>query len=46
MHFILNNNFVVPFFQRADIAITDLTVTAERIRALDFTPSIMNLGES
>lgn len=30
---------------RADIAITDLTVTAERSRALHFTPSILNLGE-
>lgn len=34
------------YLQRADIAITDLTVTSERIKALDFTPSIMNLGES
>lgn len=28
---------------RADIAITDLTVTAERSKALHFTPSFMNL---
>lgn len=32
-------------FQYADIAITDLTVTSERIKALDFTPAIMNLGK-
>lgn len=32
-------------FQEADIAITDLTVTSERIKALDFTPAIMNLGK-
>lgn len=30
---------------RADIAITDLTVTADRSKVLDFTPSIMNFGE-
>lgn len=31
-------------FQRADLAITDLTVTSERISVLDFTPSFMTLG--
>ncbi|XP_031627054.1 glutamate receptor ionotropic, kainate 2-like [Contarinia nasturtii] len=28
----------------ADLAITDLTVTAARVHAIDFSPSIMNLG--
>lgn len=41
MNSITNKNYL----QKADIAITDLTVTSERIKALDFTPSIMNLGE-
>lgn len=30
--------------QEADLAITDLTINSERITALDFTPSFMNLG--
>lgn len=29
----------------ADIAITDLTVTLERIKAIDFSPSILELGK-
>lgn len=33
-------------YQEADLAITDLTVTSERIKALEFTPSIMNLGKN
>lgn len=31
-------------FQNADLAITDLTINSDRIQALDFTPSFMNLG--
>lgn len=31
-------------FQGADLAITDLTINSDRIEALDFTPSFMNLG--
>lgn len=30
--------------QRADLAITDLTINSDRITALDFTPSFLNLG--
>lgn len=32
-------------FQEADLAITDLSITSDRIQALDFTPSFMNLGK-
>lgn len=32
--------------EEADIAITDLTVTLERIKAIDFSPSILDLGEN
>lgn len=36
---------LLPFFlQRADLAVTDLTINSARITALDFTPSFMNLG--
>lgn len=31
--------------QRADLAITDLTITSDRVSAIDFTPSFMNLGK-
>lgn len=31
-------------FQRADFAITDLTITAARQKAVDFTSPFMNLG--
>lgn len=33
------------FQQHADLAITDLTMTSDRITAIDFSPSIMNLGK-
>lgn len=33
-------------FQRADLAITDLTITSERESAVDFTMPFMNLGIS
>lgn len=33
------------YSQRADLAITDLTINSARISALDFTPSFMNLGQ-
>jgi hypothetical protein len=32
-------------FQRADLAITDLTITSEREEAVDFTHPFMSLGE-
>lgn len=32
------------YLQRADLGITDLTITSERVSAIDFTPSFMNLG--
>lgn len=32
-------------FQRADLAITDLTITSEREGAVDFTHPFMSLGE-
>lgn len=40
-------SFSVAFlcFQEADLAITDLTITAERESAVDFTMPFMNLGE-
>lgn len=31
--------------QRADLAITDLTITSEREEAVDFTIPFMNLGK-
>lgn len=34
------------FFQRADIAIADLTITYEREQAVDFTMPFMSLGKS
>jgi hypothetical protein len=33
------------FFQRADLAICDLTITHEREQMIDFTMPFMNLGE-
>lgn len=33
------------FFKRADLAITDLTITSGREQAVDFTSPFMNLGE-
>lgn len=47
-----NTSFVLedlPFnftflFQRADFAITDLTITSTRQKAVDFTSPFMNLG--
>lgn len=36
------NNFYL--FQRADFAITDLTITSSRQKAVDFTSPFMNLG--
>lgn len=32
-------------FQRADLAISDLTITSERQEAIDFTTPFMNLGK-
>lgn len=32
------------FFQRADLAITDFTITAEREEVVDFTVAFMSLG--
>jgi hypothetical protein len=32
-------------FQKADLAITDLTITSEREAAVDFTHPFMSLGE-
>jgi len=32
-------------FQKADLAITDLTITSEREEAVDFTHPFMSLGE-
>jgi hypothetical protein len=32
-------------FQRADLAICDLTITHEREQLIDFTMPFMNLGE-
>jgi hypothetical protein len=37
---------IILFLQRADLAITDLTITAERESAADFTMPFMNLGEA
>lgn len=36
---------IFMFLQRADLAIGDLTITSDRLTAIDFTPAIMNLGE-
>lgn len=41
-----NRKMMMHFIQEADIAITDLTVTSERIEAIDFSPSIMELGKN
>jgi glutamate receptor, ionotropic, invertebrate len=52
LHEFVSNN--VPFrlqhyinniLQRADLAITDLTITSERESAVDFTMPFMNLGK-
>jgi ionotropic glutamate receptor len=32
-------------FQKADLAITDLTITSEREEAVDFTHPFMSLGK-
>ena len=37
---------VFPLFQKADLAIADLTITYEREQAVDFTMPFMNLGVS
>ncbi len=36
------NDFI--WFQKADLAIADLTITYEREQAVDFTMPFMNLG--
>lgn len=36
----------IIYTQEADIAITDLTVTYDRIEAIDFSPSILELGKN
>lgn len=41
--FFLTDNLCY-FRQEVDLAITDLTINSDRITALDFTPSFMNLG--
>ena len=35
---------VINFFQKADLAIGDITITYEREQAVDFTMPFMNLG--
>lgn len=35
---------LILLFQRADFGITDLTITAARQKAVDFTSPFMNLG--
>ena len=35
---------VINFFQKADLAIGDITITYEREQAVDFTMPWMNLG--
>lgn len=39
---VFNNHGI---FQRADLAIADLTITYDREQAVDFTMPFMNLGE-
>lgn len=41
----LTSSLMLCFRQRADLAITDLTITSDRVSAIDFTPSFMNLGK-
>jgi hypothetical protein len=36
---------IIYFFQKADLAIADLTITYEREQAVDFTMPFMNLGK-
>ncbi len=36
---------IIDNFQKADLAIADLTITYEREQAVDFTMPFMNLGE-
>ncbi len=36
---------IIYIFQKADLAIADLTITYEREQAVDFTMPFMNLGE-
>jgi glutamate receptor, ionotropic, invertebrate len=42
--FRLQHNNINNNLQRADLAITDLTITSERESAVDFTMPFMNLG--
>ena len=39
------SNSLYTKFQKADLAIADLTITYEREQAVDFTMPFMNLGE-
>jgi hypothetical protein len=39
------SNMIIYFFQKADLAIADLTITYEREQAVDFTMPFMNLGK-
>ena len=41
--FTITNNFFI-IFQKADLAIGDITITYEREQAVDFTMPWMNLG--
>lgn len=36
--------YIRKYFKRADLAITDLTITSERESGVDFTMPFMNLG--
>lgn len=38
-------DYFLTNFQRADLAIADITITQERERDVDFTMPYMNLGE-
>lgn len=42
----LKKIYYISFYQRADLAVTDLTITSEREEAIDFTIPFMNLGKS
>ena len=39
-------NSFLTIFQKADLAVADLTITYEREKGVDFTMPFMNLGTS
>lgn len=45
LRYFFSRNFHLDFLQRADLAVTDFTITSERESGVDFTMPFMNLGK-